>query len=66
MKTRIALLLAPDPHPEELLRLLDGLLLTMYEPGNQGCVMIADYVRSHLPTNTAVNRSSVRAAPLGR
>ena len=24
----IALLLAPDPHPEELLRLLDGLLLT--------------------------------------
>ena len=30
---------------------LDGLLLTMFEPGNPGCVMIADYVRSHLPTN---------------
>ena len=30
---------------------LDGLLLTMFEPANPGCVMIAEYVRSHLPAN---------------
>ena len=30
---------------------LDGLLLTMFEASSPGCIMIADYVRSHLPTN---------------
>ena len=30
---------------------LDGLLLTMFDAGNPGCAMIAEYVRAHLPTN---------------
>ena len=30
---------------------LDGLLLTMFEPSNPGSVMVAEYVRAHLPAN---------------
>jgi chromosome partitioning protein len=30
---------------------LDGLVLTMYDPGNAACVRVAEYVREHLPRN---------------
>ena len=30
---------------------LDGILLTMYEPGHAAAERVADYVRSHLPAN---------------
>jgi chromosome partitioning protein len=30
---------------------LDGILLTMFEPGNPACERVADYVRTHLPHN---------------
>lgn len=30
---------------------LDGILLTMHEPGNAACDRVTDYVRTHLPAN---------------
>jgi chromosome partitioning protein len=30
---------------------LDGIVLTMYDPGNPACVRVAEYVRTHLPRN---------------
>ena len=41
---------------------LDGLLLTMFEPSSPGCVMVAEYVRAHLPTNMVFDIEIPRSA----
>ena len=41
---------------------LDGLLLTMFDPSNAGCAMIAEYVRAHLPTNMVFEITIPRSA----
>lgn len=44
---------------------LDGILLTMYEPTNPACIRVAQYVRTHLPSDMVleivVPRSSATA-----
>ncbi len=44
---------------------LDGILLTMYEPSNPACIRVAQYVRTHLPSDMVleivVPRSSATA-----
>ncbi len=41
---------------------LDGLLLTMFDPANAGCVTVAEYVRAHLPANMVFDATIPRTA----
>ena len=41
---------------------LDGLLLTMFDAANTGCVTVAEYVRAHLPPNMVFEATIPRTA----
>ena len=41
---------------------LDGLLLTMYDPGNPACERVVEYVRTHLPQNMVFDVMIPRSA----
>src|SRR5687767_11320061 len=41
---------------------LDGLLLTMFDAANAGCVTVAEYVRAHLPANMVFDVTIPRSA----
>jgi chromosome partitioning protein len=41
---------------------LDGILLTMYEPGNPACIRVAEYVRRHLPPDMVLDTIVPRTA----